>query len=164
VAAPEPAPARPEPKPKDTIPEPASKPVKTPIAKSTTRVVRQGGAARRPTLSPEEIRRLLDLGATPGDRTIIPSEEQMCLEMIRRRFYESWAQPSAVEMGNSVVEVDIRLGPAGQVTGRRLVSGSGKPAVDASVMEAANAVSFIPGLTPAFLRRYPSVIVAFRLQ
>jgi TonB family protein len=126
-------------------------------------VVRDQGP-RRPTLSPEEIRGLLEMGARPGDHTSIPGEEQMCLELIRRRLYDAWTQPSSAEAAGATAEVRLRLLPGGVLGERAMVRGSGNPAVDASVMEAVNAVRSVQGLTTEFLRRHETVVIAFRVE
>ncbi len=115
-----------------------------------------------PPLTPEEIRRLLDLGATPGNRTVIPSGDDLYFEIIRRTLYRAWQQPASAPP-QLKVEVELTFSTAGEILARRMLRPSGHAEMDRSVMEAVQSVVRIDGLPPAFLARRRSVTVAFQL-
>jgi TonB family protein len=115
-------------------------------------------------LSQREISELLARGAKPGAETVIPDAEARFLETIRSTLYNAWLQPSAEEARDSVVEVEIRFGADGVVTGWRVVRKSGIPAMDASVARALQNVKRIQGLTPSFIGRHETVTIAFRVE
>lgn len=160
--APDPAPA-PEPEPE---PEPDTRPVaRREIKVSRKRVTRTPRRAAAPTtLSAEEIRRLLDDGATPSDHTNVPDADARSLESIRRRLYGVWEQPSAAEAGAAVAEGRLRFHPDGSVISAELSKPSGNEVLDASVRHALRSVSRIEGLSASFLKRHPVVTVSFRVE
>ena len=59
-------------------------------------MVRSTGRTPPKTLSPREIKELLDRGAKPGDHTSVPDDEARCLEAVRRAF--SLAEPPRAEL------------------------------------------------------------------
>ena len=162
VPAPEPAPEpdpapRPEPKPK---PRPRKR-----IRVSERRVTRSTEPrSPEPALSAEEIKRLLDAGATPSDHTSVPDVDRRSLETLRRRLYGLWEQPSVAEVGGAVAEVSLRFRPDGTVVATELVHPSGNPVMDESVRRALKSVSRIEGLSATFLRQHPLITVAFRVE
>lgn len=140
-------------------------PPRRPIEVSRQRVVRQTTTEKppeRPRLSEAEIRRLLELGATPGDRTVVPEGDALHLEVIRRRMYAAWVQPGGVPPGTTL-EAAIDLAAGGAVTARRLLRRSGHAAMDDSVTRALDAVSSIPGLPASFIARHRTVTITFEL-
>ena len=149
----------------EKVPEPPKKPTrkKRKIQVSRDRVSRGTGQKPQKLLLPEEIQRLLDMGAKPSDHTNIPSEDARCRARIRDKLYALWSQPSHAEVGDLVVEVSITLGPAGVVENVKLTKRSGNNLLDSSVQHAVGSVSRIEGLTPAFVRRHRSVSVSFQV-
>ncbi len=163
------APPPPPPPPKEfKIPDPKPKPKrkKTPIKVSDKVVNRQikPDRPRKPAPSDEEIRKLMGAETTPRTPQVTPTEDQWCLALIQRCLHDAWNQPSATEAGRTEAEVTIGLGPDGTITSRRLTKSSGNGVMDQSVMAAANAVSKIPGLSPAFIRRRSTVTIVFRIK
>jgi outer membrane biosynthesis protein TonB len=172
VAEPEPLP-EPEPPPAAVIepepvkppPKPPEPPKKKPIEVSRKRVTRRATKATTPTpLSPEEIKRLMDLGATAGTRTVIPSEEARCFKKIYDAFYEAWAQPSKTEVGDAVTQTRIRLGADGTILSRSVTEPSGSAVMDSSVRRALNTVLRIEGLSREFVESHPEITVGFKVQ
>jgi len=158
VAVEEPEPVPP---PRESVPAPR----KRPIQRSRKKVARTPEqTARKPTLSDEQIRKLLDEGARPGSYTSILDEDSRCLEMVRRALYAAWSQPSAADAGAAVSEVAIRLDAGGRITGRELKKASGNAMLDGSVMQAVNAVGRVDGLTPSFLARHEVITVSFKVE
>jgi colicin import membrane protein len=146
-------------------PAPQPKPARKPIERSARKVTRTTDRTpRQPRLTEEQIRRLLEQGARPADRTSIPEEDARCFEIVRRALYETWAQPAAADAGGLTAEAAIRIGPGGQVSGRELRRGSGSAAFDQSVRDALETVRRIEGLTPGFIGRHPSVSVLFKIE
>jgi hypothetical protein len=112
-----------------------------------------------------EIRRALALPRQDADRQpAAPDEEQRCLEIVRRTFYDAWIQPSAVEAGDAIAEARIRLAPNGAVRDRALVRKTGNVIMDDSVTAALRAVEKIPGLTAGFLRRHEVITISFKVE
>jgi outer membrane biosynthesis protein TonB len=168
---PQPTPAKPKPKPVEpdpVPPKPKPKPrVRPKIERSTNLVTRTTSAKpppAKPTPLPEEIARLLAAGAKPSDHTSVPGEDPRCLEMIRRALYAAWVQPSVSGAASLVAEATLELGAGGAVRSGRVSRSSGSAEFDASVEAALRSVSRVEGLTAGFLKRYPSVSIAFRVE
>ena len=142
---------------------PAKTPTKRPpIKPSTERAVRTTGDPK-PTLTREQIQRLLDKGAKPADRTVIPAEEQRYFAIIRRVLYGAWQPPSPAEAGDSVAEVSLRLLPGGVIGGWKIAKPSGNALLDASVETALGSVRKIPNLSAAFLNSHREVTISFQV-
>lgn len=154
-----------EPPPSPPPPAPQPKPRK-PIVRSAKRVTRSVDppVSEPRRLSKEDIRKLLERGARLGDHTHVAEGDRVLLDRIRRALYEAWSQPSKEEAGEAVARAEVTLGLDGRITGRRLIGSSGNSAMDASVLQALRSVTRIEGVTPAFLKRHPSVKIAFKVE
>jgi len=115
-----------------------------------------------PRLSPEEIRRLLDLGATPGHQTTVPTGDDLAFEIIRRTLYRAWQQPPSAPP-QLKAEVELTFSSTGYILSSRLIRPSGHAEMDRSVLEAVQSVARIEGLPTDFLIRRRSVTVTFEL-
>ena len=185
---PEPAPVR------DPIPVPVTtrpKPTRPPIDTSKARLVRKTvpTTTRRivplpstrppakpvnvrttpnfsgPRLSPEEIQRLLALGATVSDHTSIPADElHRCYALIQKQLYAAWIRPSADSANGREPVVSISIGPGGTVRSASLKTSSGDAELDRSAVAAARAVPRFTGLSEDFVRENPTFTVAFKLE
>ena len=185
---PEPAPVR------DPIPVPVTtrpKPTRPPIDTSKARLVRKTvpTTTRRivplpstrppakpvnvrttpnfsgPRLSPEELQRLLALGATVSDRTSIPADElHRCYALIQKQLYAAWIRPSADSANGREPVVSISIGPGGTVRSASLKTSSGDAELDRSAVAAARAVPRFTGLSEDFVRENPTFTVAFKLE
>jgi TonB family protein len=166
VVAPEPPPPRdPVPTPRPADPPPVKKPPqREKIETSQTRIKRHSGSDRKPTLSPEEIQRLLDDGARPSDRTRIPDADARGFARVRAAFYKVWVQPSRAEGGGVTVEAIIVLGPGGRVISGRISRPSGNAVLDNSVRRALNALKQVSGLPSGFEKRHREISIAFRVE
>ncbi len=165
----------PEPKPEIKPKPPEAKP-KPPDTKPTTPVRKPIELGRRVVtapnknppppgirLSPEEIQRRLALGATPGNRNLMPEGDSLDYEVIRRQLYKAWAQPGSVP-NQVTAEVEIRMNAAGTIISRRMLRASGNAVMDRSVMDAVQSVFRIDGLTPGFIdRKSGRVTIIFEL-
>jgi len=152
------------PKPKPDPPKP--KPEKPKIEVSRTRVVRTVGdaAPKANPLSEDEIRRLLALGATAGDRTSVPDEDSRGLALIKTTLDTLWQKPSKAAAGDAEAFLRIWIEPDGSISKAELSRRSGNPELDASVEEVGRQVRRIHGLPPDFIRRRSPVTVAFTVQ
>ena len=185
---PEPAPVR------DPIPVPVTtrpKPTRPPIDTSKARLVRKTvpTTTRRivplpstrppakpvnvrttpnfsgPRLSPEELQRLLALGATVSDHTSIPADElHRCYALIQKQLYAAWIRPSADSANGREPVVSISIGPGGTVRSASLKTSSGDAELDRSAVAAARAVPRFTGLSEDFVRENPTFTVAFKLE
>ena len=116
-------------------------------------------------LSEAEIRRLLAQGYRPGDKnSIAPDEESRCFSLIKRALYDAWVPPGYDEVGGATAEVELRMQKDGSIFGRRMVRKSGNDVLDTSVMQAADVVKRVDGLTPAFLVKNEEVTIEFKVE
>ncbi len=166
VVEPDPAPD-PEPDPPAPTPDPTPRPQRQ-IQVNTNRVVRrtpeQPAPAPENPLTPEEIRRLLDEGATASDRTSIPDEDGRGLAIIRETLYRIWDAPSRAAVGDAEAVLELRLGPGGAVQSTRLSRASGNPILDESVEQVGARIGRIHGLPSGFVERRPRVTIAFSVE
>ena len=156
---------KPEPKPK---PAPKPKPRKRPKIEKSTNLISRTTAppkvAPKPRLSRKEIDRLLAEGATLSDHTAVPGEDARCLEALRRALYSAWTQPSVAGVEGLVTHVSLDLTGNGSVGGWRINKGSGQADFDRTVESALRSVGRVSGLTTAFVKRHPSVSIAFQVE
>jgi TonB family protein len=117
-----------------------------------------------PKLSPEEIAKLLAMGAKASDRTVIPGEDERALAILKNALYAAWIRPTNDQKGRRPAQIELRVDRFGVVTGRRLLQSSGSPAMDASVERAAAAVRQVLKLPAGFTDRFPAVIIEFELE
>jgi TonB family protein len=116
-------------------------------------------------LTRAEIEKALRDGARPGSRNVIPQDEiARCVTLVRRAMYEAWEQPGSGDAGSRPALLDIRLDQAGRVVSYRIRQSSGSPYFDQTVLKAAANAAPIRGLTPAFLKRYETLTVEFKLE
>lgn len=160
----EPEPPAPEPKEEPKVAEIPDKPAEKPkkpeppkIKVNTNKIVRKvekppKPVAQQPTLTPEQIRKLLEAnikytpGGTPSSNF---SDLSLYYATVRDRMYGAWQQPSAVANGMSA-QVSIRVQRNGSISSRRLSRSSGSKLMDDSVMQAASIVRL--GALPADVR------------
>ncbi len=116
-------------------------------------------------LTPEQVRKLRELGARLGDHTTeVPDDDALIHSLIRQHFYDAWVQPSKAEVGNRTAAVRITVGTGGRVTSRRLTRPSGLKVLDESVMAAAHSVVSIPGIPASFIKRGGGIIINFVVE
>lgn len=176
---PEPVPEpEPEPEPEampDLVPEPpkppkpdSPKPPKPPKPEfeKGRRIVRNAGTPT-PTknrLTREEIQRLLDMGATAGNRTSIPDEDSRALALIKKTMDPLWQKPSKAAAGNAETFMRVWIALDGQVTRTEISRRSGNDALDQSVEALGRQVQRFHGLPADFIRRRSPVEIAFTVQ
>ena len=172
--APEPEPeVAPEP---DPVPQPPKqdKPKRKPI-KISDKVVQinqpkvtknqPSKVTKKNDLTPEEIEKLLKMGAKPSDHTSVPGERERCLAIVYNKLYDAWRRPSLspTEVAKPA-ELTIWLGDSGVIKKYKLTRSSGNRELDASVESAAKAVRRIPGLTSDFIKEYKTITINFVLE
>lgn len=151
---------KPTPKPKDNISR-IRESLKPTNAKIRIRLDSESGNGRtdRSTLDPDSIRNLVKSGYRPGrSDNIAASEEQRCLSLIERAFYDRW-EPPAWNDTLREMHLSIRLGLGGEITGYRLEKSSGDPSADRTVLKAASLIGRVSGLSAAFIRKYRTGLV-----
>lgn len=115
-------------------------------------------------LTRAEIEKALRDGARPGTRNEIPEDEiARCVLLVRRAMYEAWEQPGAGDAGARPALVDIRLDSSGRVVSYRIRQSSGSAFFDQTVLKAAANAQPIRGLSLAFLKKYETLTVEFKL-
>lgn len=157
-----------KPKPKETLEERIAR------MRSQAKVVNEkprpqpkpqnNGRTGKKTLSDAEIKKLLNMGYKPGaTEQLAANEEQRCLSLIYRAFYDRWDSPN---YSPSLREMKLRVyfDAGGRVVNWSLVQSSGDAAADATVRKAAQLVKYVPGLSDSFLRANKSVVVSFKVK
>lgn len=119
------------------------------------------GTSRDKPLSQAEIMKALAAGARFGaSNQLAPNEESRCVSLISRRFYEVWDLPGGYE--GHTVQITVRFGAAGKITGFRIAKSSGIAALDQSVLAAAKRADHVNGLSADFLQRYPEITIEMK--
>ena len=118
------------------------------------------GTSRDKPLSQAEIMKALAAGAKFGaSNQLAQSEEQRCVSLISRRFYECWTDFNWSENLRPVL-LAVRFGGGGKILGYRIVQSSGDAKVDQSVLAAAKRADHVSGLSADFLKKYPEVTIS----
>ena len=131
--------------------------IKPPKVKPPVRLPPGKGTSRDKPLSQAEIMKALAAGARFGaSNQLAASEEQRCVSLIWRRFYECWTD-FTWSPGLRPVVILVRFGNGGEIKGYRIIESSGDKKVDQSVLAAAKRAERVVGLSADFLRRYPEI-------
>ena len=131
--------------------------------KETPKPVTNGRTGRK-TLSDAEIQKLLSQGYKPGrTEQLATSEEQRCVSLIYRAFYDRWEAPAYSSSLRDIV-LTVTFDMNGRVADWRIKSGSGDASADASVKRAAALVKQVYGLSDSFLRANKTVDVRFTVK
>lgn len=172
---PKPEPPEPEPEP-EPIREPEPKPVKQEVKKpkeikvNTNRVVRKDlpkPAAPKPKLTEKQLRDMLssDLptsssaSAAPSRSGGSATEMGAYLGRIRPILFNAWSRPPGIS--GLKTTVSIRVAKNGAIMQRTIVSGSGNPSMDSSVMDALRSVSTLPPLPASYAEAYRDIVIEF---
>lgn len=141
-----------------TFDKPAVRPVPPPTVK--TKAIGTKGS----TLTEEEYRKLLDLGAAVSDHTSVPADESArCAALVRDQLYRAWKRPDASEITGTPPTIAISLSESGAVRDVVLRKSSGSRALDDSAVRAARAVGTFRNLTPRFIRANQPLVILFQL-
>ena len=118
------------------------------------------GTSRDKPLSQADIMKALAAGAKFGaSNQLAANEEQRCVSLISRRFYECWTDFNWSENLRPVL-LTVRFGAAGKILGYRIVQSSGDAKVDQSVLAAAKRADHVSGLSAEFLKKYPEITIS----
>ncbi len=113
---------------------------------------------------PPDWEKLLNAGYKPAavNAGLDASEEQRCYNLIYRAFHDKWDPPP---WNDQLRKMDLRIhfGPGGTVRRYELVSRSGDPAADNTVLRAAQLVPAVRGLTSAYIEKNPTVTIRFEV-
>ena len=122
------------------------------------------GRTGRKTLSDAEIQKLLSQGYKAGrTEQLADSEEQRCVSLIYRAFYDRWEAPAYSSSLRDIV-LTVTFDMNGRVADWRIKSGSGDASADATVKRAAALVKQVYGLSDSFLRANKVVDVRFSVK
>lgn len=122
------------------------------------------GRTGKKTLSDAEIQKLLLQGYKPGrTEQLATSEEQRCVSLIYRAFYDKWEAPAYSSSLRDIV-LSVTFDMNGRVVDWRIKSSSGEASADATVKRAAALVKSVPGLSDSFLRANKTVDVRFTVK
>ena len=187
---PEPTPPEPEPEPDVPAPpppkpEPEKKPDPPPkkpthvVKKSDTIIKREKPTptTRKPPqpppgkkLSADDIRKMTStprVGVPGGSPTGSPNaqanEDNLAIARIQTTLYNAWVPPTYEDRGSRPVSLlfEFRLDGSFNVS---LSESSGSTVMDRSILDAARGVRRFSFLTHDFIRRYPSIVIDFKLN
>ena len=120
------------------------------------------GTSRDKPLSQAEIMKALAAGAKFGaSNQLAENEEQRCLSLISRRFYECWTDFNWSENLRPVL-LTVRFGGGGKIVGYKIYQSSGDAKVDQSVLAAAKRADHVSGLSADFLKKYPEITIEMK--
>ena len=136
--------------------------IKHPKIKPPVKLPPGKGTSRDKPLSQAEIAKALAGGARYGaSNQLAANEEQRCISLISRRFYECWTDFNWSE-NLRPVHLLVKFGPGGRITGYKIVRSSGDAKVDQSVLAAAKRAGSVSGLTAVFLKKYPELTIEMK--
>ena len=127
-----------------------------------------GAGPQRPfvarPLKPGDLDPLGGINAPLGDSNSVPMDErQRCLLLIKRALYDAWERPTMAEAGRQAALLEIRFDLSGRVVSSSIAQSSGSEAMDRSVLQAARAAVRVEGLTPGFIKEFPTLPIEFRV-
>lgn len=121
------------------------------------------GTAKEKPLSAAEIQKALNAGAKYGaSNQLAANEEQRCISLVAAALKRHWTEEFQWTDSLQSVHLKLRFGPGGRILDARIVQRSGDPQVDRSVLAAAKNTGSVAGLTPAFLERYPELVIEMK--
>ena len=136
--------------------------IKPPKMKPPMKLPPGKGTSRDKPLSQAEIMKALAGGAKFGaSNQLAANEEQRCISLISRRFYECWTDFNWSE-NLRPVHLLVKFGAGGRITGYRVVQSSGDAKVDQSVLAAAKRAGYVAGLSADFLKKYPEITIEMK--
>ena len=133
---------------------------KPPKVKPPVKLPPGKGTSRDKPLSQADIMKALAAGAKFGaSNQLAENEEQRCVSLISRRFYECWTDFNWSENLRPVL-LAVKFGGGGKILGYRIVQSSGDAKVDQSVLAAAKRADHVSGLSAEFLKKYPEITIS----
>jgi TonB family protein len=136
--------------------------VKHPKIKPPVKLPPGKGTARDKPLSQADILKALAGGAKFGaSNQLAANEEQLCISLISRRFYECWTDFNWSD-NLKPVHLLVKFGAGGRIMGYRIIQSSGDAKVDQSVLAAAKRANYVSGLSADFLKKYPEITIEMK--
>ena len=136
--------------------------IKPPKIKPPMKLPPGKGTSRDKPLSQAEIMKALAGGARFGaSNQLAANEEQRCISLISRRFYECWTDFNWSE-NLRPVHLQVKFGAGGRITGYRIEQSSGDAKVDQSVLAAAKRAGYVAGLSADFLRKHSKITIEMK--
>jgi TonB family protein len=160
VTRPEPPP---EPEP-EALPIPKKKKKKIEISKK--RIVRDQAPNPQKNLTPEEIRKQLQLqnraAASPAVKAPLPA---WYYASVREIMYGAWVQPASLTAASGhQVRVQLTVARDGRITAKRILHRSGHPDMDESVNAALSAVGRLKALPAQYSGPDVDITITFELN
>lgn len=125
------------------------------------------GRTERQTMTPDQIRKLLDQGYRPGTKTqLAPNVRTRCVMLIQRALDEKWDRMMPSVGASGTVNLSVQFNKNGGMMNVRLVKSCGDRTSDNAALSVARSVSYIQGLDAEFIAeslREP-VTVVYRVQ
>lgn len=113
------------------------------------------GRTARQTMTPAQIRALLNQGYRPGtSNQLAASEKQRCVSLIQMAIEDRWEALSPKVGRDGTVLLSVRLNSSGGLVDVRLARGCGDALSDQAALAVARAVTSIPGLSAAFVAEF----------
>ena len=125
------------------------------------------GRTEKQTMTPDQIRDLLNKGYRPGTKTqLATSVKQRCLMLIQRALDEKWAALSPSVGQSGTVLLSVQFNSSGGMINVRLTQSCGDGVSDAAALSVAKSVSFIQGLDPEFIAEFRKepLTIRYRVQ
>ncbi|MBO7721467.1 MAG: TonB C-terminal domain-containing protein [Kiritimatiellae bacterium] len=120
------------------------------------------GRTDRRTLTPDQIRNMLNQGYKPGtSNQLAANEEQLALSLIKAAFEAKWDKPPWTDTLRPMV-MRVWFGNGGRIMKYSLEKSSGDARADQSIKSAASRVGAVPALPAAFIDKYRSSGVPVR--
>jgi len=165
-------PEPPPPPPPDPIPEkPKPKLKKADEIKISKKRIRSDAPRPKPkpkkTVSPDEVRKLLESGlsqARPTDRPVSDASFASYLALVRQTMYAAWDQPSELSgSAGLMTEATLRVRQDGTIARKEITRSSGNRTMDDSVRKALNSVTRLKKLPPGFGGGHKDIAIEFEL-
>jgi len=121
------------------------------------------GTAKEKPLSEAEILKALNAGARFGSSNqLAANEAQRCISLVAAALKRHWTEEFQWNESLQGVYLEIHFAPGGRIRDARIVRSSGDAQVDRSVVLAAKNTGSVPGLTPAFLEQYSTLVIEMK--
>ncbi len=121
------------------------------------------GTAKEKPLSQAEILKALNADARYGSSNqLAANEEQRCISLVASALKRHWTEEFQWNDSLRSVHLELHLGAGGSIKDARIVRSSGDAQVDKTVLLAAKNTGSIPGLSQAFLDKYPVFVIEMK--
>ena len=164
IPSPVPVKERPKP-PKDPPKKPPKKIEKGKRVTRKTPVASPVKPKEKQTLTDEEIRKWLNRGAKIGETTSLPKNEMsLNASILQNALYAAWQRPPTSSAGSRSVAVEFDIASNGRLSNPKIVTSSGSPVMDQSVLDAVRNCLPVRGLSAEFIKAFPRLSVEFHIE